>query len=133
MANTRLDYDRIYGLVMECRTSGLTDRQWCINHDIPSSTFYNWIRTLRQRACYEIPGHDEKRRNTVSAPTQDVVCVNVTQPAAASKMPGTEHMAYREPAQPIILQYQDFGIRIPENFSMEALAKVLRVVCGGIC
>ena len=34
MANKRLDYDRIYELVMQCRKSGLSDRQWCLDNDI---------------------------------------------------------------------------------------------------
>lgn len=41
-------------LITQCRSSGLTDRQWCIQNGIPVSTFYYHIRTLRQKAC-EIP------------------------------------------------------------------------------
>lgn len=34
MADKKLYYDKIYGLVMQCRKSGLSDKQWCINNDI---------------------------------------------------------------------------------------------------
>ena len=36
-------------LIMECRSSGLTDYQWCIEHDIKPGTFYNWVKRLRQK------------------------------------------------------------------------------------
>ena len=38
MADKKLYYDKIYGLVMQCRKSGLSDKQWCINNDIAPST-----------------------------------------------------------------------------------------------
>ena len=34
MADKKLYYDKIYGLVMQCRKSGLSDKQWCINNAI---------------------------------------------------------------------------------------------------
>ena len=44
-----------YQLVLECRFSGLTDYQWCTEHHITPGTFYNWVKRLRQKSCYEIP------------------------------------------------------------------------------
>ena len=41
-------------LITQCRSSGLTDRQWCIENGIPISTFYYHVRTLRKKAC-EVP------------------------------------------------------------------------------
>lgn len=41
-------------LIQECRTSGMSDKQWCEIHNIPMSTFYNTITRLRKKAC-EIP------------------------------------------------------------------------------
>lgn len=38
-------------LITQCRSSGLTDRQWCIEKGIPVSTFYYHVRALRQKAC----------------------------------------------------------------------------------
>lgn len=37
--------DEQYRLIMECRASGLTDYQWCLEHDIKPGTFYNWVKT----------------------------------------------------------------------------------------
>lgn len=41
-----------YRLTMECRQSGLTDHQWCEEHDIKPSTFYNWVKkATSERLC----------------------------------------------------------------------------------
>ena len=42
-------------LITQCKSGGLTDRQWCIENGISVSTFYYYVRTLRKKAC-EIPG-----------------------------------------------------------------------------
>lgn len=41
-------------LIQECRTSGLSDKEWCRTHSISINTFYNTISRLRKKAC-EIP------------------------------------------------------------------------------
>ena len=33
--------------------SGLTDHQWCVEHDIKPGTFDNWVKRLRQKGCTE--------------------------------------------------------------------------------
>lgn len=37
--------------VMECRKSGKTDAQWCIENGIRPATFYNWVSRLRTLRC----------------------------------------------------------------------------------
>lgn len=41
-------------LIQECRTSGLTSKEWCEQQHIQCSNFYYHIRRLRKKAC-EIP------------------------------------------------------------------------------
>ena len=38
-------------LITQCRSSGLTNRQWCIENGIPVSTFYYHVRALHKKAC----------------------------------------------------------------------------------
>ena len=38
-------------LIVECRKSGLSDRAWCREHGIASTTFYYHIKQLREKAC----------------------------------------------------------------------------------
>ena len=50
-----------YDIIMECRQSGLSDHQWCLEHDINPGTFYNWVRRFRKQAC-EFPAPAGKDR-----------------------------------------------------------------------
>lgn len=55
MRAPRIPADEQYRLIMECRASGLTDYEWCLQHDIKPGTFYNWVKRLRRKGCEEIP------------------------------------------------------------------------------
>ena len=44
MRSPRKSIDEQYALVIECRSSGLSDQQWCMQHDINPGTFYNWVK-----------------------------------------------------------------------------------------
>ena len=45
--------------LQECRRSGLTDKDWCSEHNIHPSSFYRAIRRLRKKAC-PIPSHEQE-------------------------------------------------------------------------
>ena len=74
--NARVPADKQYQLIMECRSSGLTDFQWCKEHGIHPGTFYNWVSRCRKTAADQIPaanyGHLE-----VPRPKQDVVPIDI--------------------------------------------------------
>ena len=55
MRSKRIPAEKQYRLIMECRQSGLTDHQWCVEHDIKPGTFYNWVKRLRQKGCMDLP------------------------------------------------------------------------------
>ena len=70
--NARVPADQQHQLIMECRSSGLTDYQWCKEHGIHPGTFYNWVSRLRKKACHDIP--DPVSREHLSPPAvQEVV------------------------------------------------------------
>lgn len=48
MQTERRTADEQYRLIMECRSSGLSDFQWCNEHGIKPGTFYNWVKRLRK-------------------------------------------------------------------------------------
>lgn len=77
MRAPRIPADEQYRLIMECRTSGLTDHEWCLQHDIKPGTFYNWVKRLRKAGCSELPdpaGHHHSPRR------QEVVKIELTSP-----------------------------------------------------
>lgn len=49
MNTQRRTAEEQYQLIMECRSSGLSDYQWCTEHDINPGTFYNWVKRLRKK------------------------------------------------------------------------------------
>lgn len=55
MRRSRVSSEEQYRLIMEWRQSGLSDYQWCLEHDINPGTFYNWVKRLRQKQCQDIP------------------------------------------------------------------------------
>ena len=74
MRSKRIPAEEQYRLIMECRQSGLTDHQWCVEHDIKPGTFYNWVKRLRQKSCMDLPASTGRSH---SAPeSQEVVRVD---------------------------------------------------------
>ena len=77
MRAPRIPADEQFRLIMECRASGLTDHEWCLQNDITPGTFYNWVKRLRQKGCAGIPN---AMRNPVPH-KQEIVKIQLTAPA----------------------------------------------------
>ena len=58
-----------YDLIHQCRTSGKSDRQWLLENNICSPTFYYHVKQLRKKAC-DIP---ENSCNVAVGQTQEIV------------------------------------------------------------
>lgn len=61
-----------FDLIQEARSSGLSDRAWCLQNHIPSSTFYYHMRNLRNKAA-DLPA----ARGTVAPEIHEVVKVEI--------------------------------------------------------
>ena len=58
MSAPRIPASEQYRLVMECRQSGLSDYQWCLEQGIKPSIFYNWDKTSETKTdCGEQKNH----------------------------------------------------------------------------
>lgn len=83
MSRTRLTPKEQYQRVMECRQSGLSDYQWCQQNNVKPSTFYTWIKRLREKGVSDIP--EPARRNTYTPmPEQEVVRIDFTAPGMST-------------------------------------------------
>ena len=69
MRSKKIPAEEQYRLIMECRQSGLTDHQWCVEHDIKPGTFYNWVKRLRQKAVQKLYGITETGRKIFARKT----------------------------------------------------------------
>lgn len=63
MKAKRVNREEQLKLIMECRSSGLSDYQWCEAHGIHAGTFYNWVSKLR-KAGVTIPNSGSKHLGT---------------------------------------------------------------------
>ena len=81
-------------LINECRTSGMTDIDWCREHGIAVSTFYYWVKQLRKEAA-QIPapayGHSENPR-----PKQDVVPIDIVPDHIPEQHTASQMLSWRE-------------------------------------
>ena len=66
-----------FKIINECRRSGLSDSQWCKQHDIRESTFFCAVSRLRKKA-YAIPNRDKSIDILPdSLPKQEVVRIDI--------------------------------------------------------
>ena len=123
MANNQLDIDKVYNLVMTCRQSGKSDKQWCIEHDINPSTFYYWVRKLRDYACYDIPENNyyNDKQSPACITTQEVVKVDFNISGSQESAPCNGPMN----STPVVIQYQQANILVQDNFNPNTLKTVL--------
>ena len=124
-----------YHLIMECRASGMTDYQWCMEHNIKPGTFYNWVKRLRQSGNVDIPapaGNKEPAR-------QDIVEIHLEQPSVAMPASGMQSDAFTGTSavssQPPVLELSMAGatLRIPKGTDPALLEQVLFILKGLPC
>lgn len=100
-------------LITQCRSSGLTDRQWCIDNGIPVSTFYYHVRALRKKAC-EVP-------EAVDAAAQKQEVVQI--PLWEMEQHTSDTVAFPVPS--ICLEMQGIRIEIHEQAGEDVIRNTL--------
>ena len=127
--------DEQYRLIMECRSSGLTDYQWCLEHNIKPGTFYNWVKRLRQKGCSDIPSAVHGR-NPIK---QEIVKINFQEPSAprleteaiSESIPYSASVVSEIPV--IELLISGVNVRIPQGIDAGFLEQVLRALGRTLC
>ena len=123
-------------LINECRQSGLTDADWCREHNIAPSTFYNWVNRCRKASADEIAephyGHTDKPRTK-----QDVVPVSIVQehfPAQAPE-PGPLSMTdmHLDNSHTIEVVMSNLTIRVNNEADPVLLTRMIRLLRETLC
>ena len=127
MRTSRVSADDQYRLIMECRRSGLSDQQWCMDHDIKPGTFYNWVKRLRQKGCQDIPA--TTGRATGRPVEQEVVRIERNQMLATS-LPDT--LLGQLPAS-MELSIGNLKLKIPNGTDSMLLAQTIKVLSELAC
>ena len=108
---------------MECRSSGLSDHQWCKEHDIEPSTFYNWVSRLRQRGCTDIP-EPTKQDHFIQTQRQEVVKLEMC--------PETPISTLENPVT-IKVSIGPATVHIPNGVDPLLLTQVFKCLGGAVC
>ena len=122
-----------YDMIMECRQSGLSDHQWCLEHDINPGTFYNWIRRFRKQAC-EFPAPAGKDR--FQAIHQEVVKMEIIpdHPSDLFKQSSMEDTAeITKPVAAMELQIGKAVLRISNQTDPRLLEQTLKLLGAFSC
>lgn len=140
MATTRMKHsdEEWLDLITQCRRSGHTDADWCRDHSIPISSFYNAVSRLRKKAC-TIPetsaGHPERILDLTSS-SQDVVPIRI-EPEKSSvsglcSVPEAASM-YLDNSHSIEILVGNASVRISNGADLSLLSTVLTSLRGLVC
>ena len=109
MSSKRLHYsdEKWLNLISECRSSGLSDKDWCMEHQIGISTFYYHVKRLCNKAC-SIPCQKQEvvelNFNPVSELPMNCSSEEITATAIKISMHGTQIEITNAAAESTIVQ-----------------------------
>ena len=132
MRSKRIPAEEQYRLIMQCRRSGLTDHQWCMEHDIKPGTFYNWIKRLRQKGCVDLPASTGRSyrvpesQEVVRVDFHDTDTRSYEQPL--SMIPTSTERNNISVAEPMRLSVESFLLTIPSGTDPQLLAQTLHIM-----
>lgn len=129
----RRSLEEQYELVQECRKSGLSDRDWCFSKGIPQSTFYLWLRKLRDQACYKIPETESRNLELSNVQKQDVVKLNMYPENPKYEKTALEAACistYERPA--ITIEIEGIRLTVENYVDPGLLAQTLKMIRGFI-
>ena len=132
MRSKRIPTKEQYHLIMECRQSGLTDHQWCMEHDIKPGTFYNWVKRLRKKSCVDLPASTGRSyrvpesQEVVRMDFRDTDTLSYKQPL--NRIPVSTKRNNISVAKPMKLSVGSFLFTIPNGTDPQLLAQTLCIV-----
>ncbi len=120
-------------LIQECRTSGLSDREWCQMHSISINTFYNKVSDLRKKAC-EIP----KSQAAPSRQRHEVVPIEFAcSPVLCPEYPAGDVPRVPTARAAVTVRIPGYSIDIADGASEETIRNTLlalgRLRCQANC
>ena len=124
-----------YKLIMECRSSGMTDYQWCIANGIKPGTVHSWVMRLKSKYHFDIPQR-QGRTDLAPAPKQDIVRVDIVDEDAGVKLRNTNVNGSSHPASQVSaieIHTSGMNIKVSNQADPELVSLVLRTIGGSLC
>ena len=122
-------------MVTACRQSGMTDADWCAEHGIAPSSFYNAVTRLRKQAC-QIPDPIGKASTLdLTSHKQDVVQIAIepeTSPAELFQDERSSSM-YLDNSYTIEIETNGILIRMSNSVQPSLLNLLLNALRNPVC
>ena len=140
MENSKRRYtaDEQYEMVIECRSSGLTDYQWCMEHGINMNTFHSWVKRLKTRHHRNVPRRYGCRTIDLPPVKQDIVRIDVVDDTVADdSVPVVKESLLPSSTQcdtpAIKIQVPGIDISVSNHADPSLVSHILRSIGGGLC
>ena len=121
--------DEWFALIQECRSSGMTDAQWCLANGISRHSFNSALKRLR-KCSYAIPSRKPRGLCDLTAPVQDVVKVetvpDIRVPRDAIGMP--EAPMHIDNSHMIEITFGDIHISLSKGADPVLVSKTLSLL-----
>ena len=143
MRSKRISPDEQLRLITECRQSGLTDYEWCQQHNIKISTFYAWVHRLKQSGEIDIPAviptvvrKEPEQPDIVKIKIEGEKRIATTpKPALTPETPAeTLPSMQTQPGYPVMeVIIRDVHLRVTNDVNPVLLAETIRLLRGAGC
>ena len=130
-------------LITECHQSGLTDYEWCQQHNIKVSTFYAWVHKLKQRGEIDIPAviptvvrKEPEKPDIVKIKIEGERRITAAQkPALTPESPAeTLPSMQTQPGYPVMeVIIGDVHLRVTNDVNPALLAETIRLLRSAGC
>ena len=94
--------------IRECRSSGLSVRQWCREQGVTTTTYYRWERELLSKAAPALPAAAQDV--FVEVPVQAEPCRNAAEGFATLRI-GHDSIEFHQEFRPELLKAMIEGLR----------------------
>ena len=145
MNNPKVSHDEQIRLIHECRTSGMSDNQWCLQHGIRPGTFYNWVSRIKKKGDVYIPDPGGAAEYWPEA-KPDIVQINLVREDTKSisdPQGNAKHIVPSSTTQPencitspvpvMELELNGAKLRISNGIDPGLLLQVLQILRGTTC
>ena len=145
MIKTKVSRDEQIRLIHECRSSGMSDSQWCLQHGIRPGTFYNWVSRIKKKGDVYIPDPggaaeywpeakpDIVQINLVREDTQSMSVPQKTVEPIVPAFTAQPENSITISAPVMELELNGAKLRISNGTDPELLLQVLQILRGAAC
>ena len=115
-------------IIATARSSGLSDKDWCREHDISINTFYYNVKKLKWIAC-DVPSSRKSHRNLKQA----VVPLEIIDDDSCSPVPQLNENTVADTTTPININCNGMQICINESASERLIRNVISALGESLC